>query len=55
VVGADQMGQCASMNRIIDDFPKAIATAHVASSAGCVCRPDHLHFTPEGYRTLGQR
>jgi len=25
------------------------------SSAGCVCRPDHLHFTPEGYRELGKR
>ena len=55
VVAADQQGKCASMNQIIDDLPKTIPTAHVVSSAGCVCRPDHLHFTPEGYRELGKR
>jgi len=55
VVGADQKGACASMNVIIDDLPKTIPTAHVVSSAGCAARPDHLHFTPEGYRELGQR
>jgi len=27
----------------------------VISSAGCPCRPDHLHFTPAGYRTFGTR
>jgi hypothetical protein len=55
VVAADQQGRCASMNAIIDDLPKAIPTAHVVSSAGCVCRPDHLHFTAAGYRELGKR
>ncbi len=55
VVNADQKGACASMNRIIDDLPLTIPTAHVVSSAGCACRPDHLHFTPEGYRELGRR
>lgn len=55
VVNADQQGKCASMNAIIDDLPKTIPTARVASSAGCPCREDHLHFTPEGYRTLGTR
>jgi hypothetical protein len=56
VVGADQHGACASMNKIIDDLPKTIPTAHVVSSQGCQCRQqDHLHFTPEGYRELGKR
>ena len=55
LVGADQKGACANMNQVIDDLPKTIATAHVVSSDGCVGRPDHLHFTPEGYRELGKR
>jgi hypothetical protein len=55
LVGADQKGACASMNKIIDDLPKTIPTAHVVSSAECEGRPDHLHFTPEGYRELGKR
>jgi len=55
VVNADQEGKCASMNAIIDDLPKTIPTAHVVSSAGCPCHKDHLHFTPEGYKTLGTR
>jgi len=55
VVSADQKGACASMNRIIDDLSKTIPTAHVISSEGCPARPDHLHFTPEGYRELGRR
>jgi hypothetical protein len=55
LVGADQGGACASMNTIIDNLPQTIPTAHVISSQGCPCRRDHLHFTPEGYRTLGSR
>jgi len=55
LVDADQQGACASMNKIIDDLPKTIPTAHVISSKGCTGRPDHLHFTPEGYRELGRR
>ncbi len=55
VVGADQKGACASMNKIIDDLPKTIPTAHVVSSEGCASRPDHLHFTAAGYRELGKR
>jgi alpha-L-fucosidase 2 len=55
VVNADQKGACASMNNIIDDLPKTIPAAHVVSSRGCVCRPDHLHFTAAGYRELGTR
>jgi alpha-L-fucosidase len=55
LVNADQKGACASMNTIINDLPKTIPTAHVISSQGCAGRPDHLHFTPEGYRELGSR
>jgi hypothetical protein len=56
VVAADQKGQCASMNKIIDDLPKTIPTAHVVSATGCTALPpQHLHFTPEGYRELGRR
>lgn len=55
VVGPDQHGQCASMNEIIGGLPRVIPTAHVVSSQGCVAGPDHLHFTPEGYRELGRR
>ena len=55
LMGADQKGACAGMNRIIDDLPRTIPTAHVISSKGCAGRPDHLHFTPAGYRELGTR
>ena len=55
LVGADQKGACASMNKIIDNLPKTISTAHIVSSAGCTSRPDHLHFTAAGYRELGTR
>ena len=55
MLGADQGGACASMNAIIDDLPKTIPNSYVISSAGCPGRPDHLHFTPAGYRLLGTR
>ena len=55
VVHADQNGACASMNEIIRALPDTIPTAHVVSSKGCASRPDHLHFTPAGYRELGRR
>jgi alpha-L-fucosidase 2 len=55
VVPADQKGVCASMNKIIDELPQTIPTAHVVSSTNCVARQDHLHFTPAGYRELGRR
>jgi alpha-L-fucosidase 2 len=55
VVNADQKGACASMNAIIDDLPKTIPNSCVISSKECPSRPDHLHFTPVGYRELGKR
>lgn len=55
VVNADQKGACASMNAIIDELPGTIPSAHVVSSKGCTSLPDHLHFTPAGYRELGKR
>ena len=55
LVGADQGGACASMNKIIATLPQTIPTAHVISSVGCPQRGDKLHFTAEGYRMLGRR
>ncbi len=56
LVNADQKGACASMNTIIDELPQTIPNSYVISSAGCSARPpDHLHFTPAGYRELGKR
>ena len=55
LVPADQKGACAGMNKIIEELPKTIPTAHFVSSDGCAGRPDHLHFTPAGYRELGSR
>jgi Carbohydrate esterase, sialic acid-specific acetylesterase len=56
VVNVDQHGQCASMNKIIDELPKTISNSYVISSAGCTAiPPDHLHFDPAGYRELGKR
>lgn len=55
LVGADQNGACAGMNKIIADLPRTIPTAHVVSSAGCEGRKDRLHFTAAGYRELGRR
>src|SRR5690349_10559281 len=55
LVPEDQKGACASMNHIIADLPRTIPTAYYVASDGCAGRPDHLHFTPAGYRELGTR
>jgi lysophospholipase L1-like esterase len=54
-VNADQQGAAASLNTIIAELPKVLRNSYVISSRGCECRPDHLHFTPAGYRELGKR
>lgn len=55
VVHAEQGGKCASMNGIIATLPQVIPTAHIVPSQGCAVAADHLHFSAEGYRTLGAR
>ncbi len=55
VVSADQNGKCASMNKIIADLPKTIATAHFIPSDACLAISDSLHFSAEGYQMLGSR
>jgi Carbohydrate esterase, sialic acid-specific acetylesterase len=55
LVSAEQHGACASMNKIIGDLPDAIPNCYVVSSTNCPALPDHLHFTPAGYRELGCR
>ena len=55
LVPADQNGACASMNKIIEELPKIIPTAHFVSSDGCAGRSDRLHFAPSDYRELETR
>jgi len=55
LVNEEQKGACASMNKIINQLPTTIPTAHVVSSKGCAARSDHVHFAPAGYRELGAR
>lgn len=55
VVAEDQNGKSASMNNIIRTLPQIIPTAHVVSSHGCPDLEDNLHFSPEGYKMLGER
>lgn len=55
VVGVDQGGVAAGANALIAKLPDVIPTAQVVSSRGCEVLPDHLHFSPAGYRTLGER
>ncbi|RXF68168.1 sialate O-acetylesterase [Arcticibacter tournemirensis] len=55
VVGEDQGGKCASMNKIIATLPAVLPNAYVISSAGCLAAPDNLHFNAAGYRQLGKR
>lgn len=54
LVSKEAGGACAGMNKIIDELPKTIPTAHVVSSEGCTGRPDHLHFDAAGYREYGK-
>lgn len=55
MVSAAEGGACASMNDIIAELPQTIPNSYVISSDGCAGKPDHLHFTAEGYRMLGNR
>jgi hypothetical protein len=55
MLNADQDGACASMNAVIATLPQAIPNSYVIPSSGCIGKPDHLHFTAEGYRILGKR
>ncbi len=55
MVSAAEGGACASMNEIIATLPQTIPNSFVISSDGCTAKPDHLHFTAEGYRMLGKR
>ena len=55
MVSAAEEGICADMNAIIATLPQTIPNSWVISSEGCPGTPDHLHFTPEGYRILGRR
>jgi hypothetical protein len=55
MLDSEQKGACASMNTIIATLPQTISNSYMISSNGCTGKPDHLHFTAEGYRILGKR
>ena len=54
-VGQAEGGSCWSHNAVIAKLPTVIPNAHVISSNGCPQKGDGLHFTAEGYRTIGRR
>lgn len=54
-VQTDQGGYCGGFNNVIATLPNVIPTAHIISSKGCPQKGDGLHFTAEGYRTIGKR
>jgi beta-xylosidase len=54
-VNADQQGVCAGMNKIIAELPKTLANSYIISSAGCLSKPDRLHFNSAGNREFGKR
>ena len=54
-VNGDRGGVCAGMNEYIGRIPSVIPTGYVISSSGCKENFDRLHFSAEGYRTLGRR
>ena len=48
-------GACWHHNAVIAKMPSVITNSYVITSADCPQRGDGLHFTAEGYRTMGQR
>lgn len=55
VVNADQNGEKANANVIMQNLPGTLANAHVISSAGVPANQDRLHFTADGQREMGRR
>lgn len=55
VVGEDQNGLCASMNKIIAKLPLVLPRAYVIPSNGLPAAQDRLHFNSEGVREFGKR
>jgi hypothetical protein len=55
VVNADQNGQMAHANQIINKLPGVLPNSHVISSAGVPANPDRLHFTADGQREMWRR
>jgi len=53
-VNADQGGACAGLNKILAKLPETLPNSYVASSAGCTCHPDHMHFNSTGSREFGK-
>lgn len=54
-VNGDVGGICSAHNSVIAQLPSVIPTSHVIPSTGCPCASDNIHFTVDGYRTMGKR
>ena len=54
-VGEEYHGVCAHALPTIRRLPEWVPTAHVVSAEGCPPLDDNVHFSSEGYRTLGRR
>ncbi len=54
-VNADVGGICSAHNSVIAQLPDVIPTSHVVPSTGCPCARDNIHFSLDGYRTMGKR
>jgi len=55
LVSKEEGGACAGMNPIIGTLPETLPNSYIISSENCPAKPDHLHFTAEGYRKFGKR
>ena len=54
-VSQAQGGACWLHNNVIARVPSVIPNSYVISSADCPQKGDGLHFTAQGYRTMGAR
>jgi len=54
-VNYDQNGACAGFNAYMAKLPEVLPNSYVIPSKDCTGKPDHLHFTAEGYRKFGKR
>lgn len=55
LVTAEYLGTYAAFNNVINILPEVIPTAHVIPAKGCPTQEEHVHFTTDGYRTMGKR
>ena len=54
-VSQEEGGACWYHNTVVAKVPAVVPNSYVISSAGCPQKGDGLHFTAQGYRTMGSR